>query len=94
MKKQIVDIIFEAELIDEVLELEPLLEEDYTMESDIEMVTHITNDPYDGSYVVTPGQGVQILNTKNLVCNDNITIEAIPSNYGLVTWNGSILTVS
>lgn len=94
MRKPIIDIIFEAELIDEVLELEPILEEDYIIESDIEIVSHNTNNPYLGPYVVTPSQSAQVLNTRDLVCNDNITVEAIPSNYGLITWNGSILTVS
>lgn len=54
MRKPIIDIIFEAELIDEVLELEPILEEDYIVESDIEIVNHNTNNPYLGPYVVTP----------------------------------------
>ena len=94
MRKPMVDIIFEVELIDEVLELEPILDEDYIVESDIEMINHIINDPYLGPYVVTPSQSAQVLNTRDLVCNDNITVEVIPSNYGLITWNGSILTVS
>lgn len=49
---------------------------------------------YQGDYVITPSAETQILETQNLLCADNITINPIPSNYGLVTWNGSTLTVS
>lgn len=51
-------------------------------------------DPYTGSYTVTPTQSEQVLLTNNLRMTDNITVEAIPSYYGLITWNGSTLTVS
>ena len=36
----------------------------------------------------------QTLETDSLYMQGNITINPIPSNYGLITWNGSILTVS
>lgn len=49
---------------------------------------------YDGPYQVTPGQAAQVLQTSGKVMGDNVTVEAIPSNYGLITWNGSVLTVS
>lgn len=49
---------------------------------------------YQGDYVITPTSEVQVLETHNLVCVDNITINPVPSNYGLITWNGSTLTVS
>ena len=51
-------------------------------------------DEYTGAYEVTPTQSTQILNTADLVMSDNVVINPIPSNYGLVTWNGSVLTVS
>lgn len=54
MRRPIIDIIFEAELIDEVLELESISEEDYIVESDIEIVNHTANNPYLGPYVITP----------------------------------------
>lgn len=50
--------------------------------------------PYEGSYSVTPGAEEQVLATKNLRCTDDITIAPIPNNYGLITWDGSTLTVS
>ena len=51
-------------------------------------------DPYTGSYTVIPSQTEQVLLTNNLRMTDNITVEAIPSCYGLITWNGSTLLVS
>ena len=49
---------------------------------------------YDGPYSVTPGPEAQTLETANLAMAENITVAPIPSNYGLITWNGSYLTVS
>ncbi len=49
---------------------------------------------YAGSYSITPGAEAQILETAYKVPTENIVIEAIPNNYGLITWNGSTLTVS
>lgn len=49
---------------------------------------------YTGKTEVTPSRETQILNTAGLVVNQNIKVNPIPSNYGLITWNGSVLTVS
>lgn len=49
---------------------------------------------YDGDYVITPGRTSVVLETKNKKVTDNIVINPIPQNYGLITWNGSVLTVS
>lgn len=49
---------------------------------------------YEGAYTVTPTAETQTLQTNGLRMTDNITIEPIPSNYGLITWNGSTITVS
>lgn len=49
---------------------------------------------YRGEYEITPGTETQILETKEFYLNENITINPIPSNYGLITWNGSTITVS
>lgn len=49
---------------------------------------------YTGSYTVTPSRETQVLQTNGLKATSNITIEPIPSNYGLITWDGSTLTVS
>lgn len=49
---------------------------------------------YTGLYVITPNSNTQLLNTAGTLVTDNIRVEPIPSNYGLITWNGSVLTVS
>ena len=49
---------------------------------------------YDGPYSVTPSAEEQVLETNGKRMTANVVVGAIPSNYGLVTWNGSVLTVS
>lgn len=49
---------------------------------------------YGGTYEVTPTADAQTLSTSNLYMTDDIIINPIPDNYGLITWNGSYLTVS
>ena len=49
---------------------------------------------YDGPYEFTPSSETQTIYTKDKTLLENITINPIPNNYGLITWNGSILTVS
>ena len=49
---------------------------------------------YEGETVVTPSSQVQVLETDGFILADNIVIEPIPSNYGLITWDGATLTVS
>ena len=49
---------------------------------------------YQGDYEVTPSGETQFLDTANKVLTQAVTINPIPSNYGLITWNGSVLTVS
>jgi hypothetical protein len=49
---------------------------------------------YEGATEVTPSATEQVLQTKNFRMTENITINPIPSNYGLITWDGSTITVS
>ena len=49
---------------------------------------------YSGSYEITPGEETQTLATAETVVTDNIIIKPIPANYGLITWDGSVITVS
>ena len=49
---------------------------------------------YDGAYDITPSESVQVLEMKDMRASSNVTINPIPSNYGLITWDGSRLTVS
>ena len=49
---------------------------------------------YTGPYSFTPTQDTQTAPTENKTLQHDITINPIPSNYGLITWDGSTLTVS
>ena len=49
---------------------------------------------YSGPYEVTPSEETQTLGTAGKTLNANVIIKPIPSNYGLITWNGSVITVS
>lgn len=49
---------------------------------------------YDGAYEWTPSESVQTIEIADKKALDNIIINPIPQNYGLITWNGSTLTVS
>ena len=49
---------------------------------------------YSGPYEVTPSQQTQTLPTANKTLSQNVTVNPIPSNYGKITWDGRILTVS
>lgn len=49
---------------------------------------------YQGSYTVTPASTAQVLDTDGLIMDDKITINPIPNNYGLITWDGTTITVS
>ena len=50
--------------------------------------------PYTGEYEFTPSAETQTIPTENRTLAHDIIINPIQSNYGLVTWNGSELTVS
>ena len=49
---------------------------------------------YHGAYEVTPSSEAQVLDTDTLILDGNITINPIPNNYGLISWDGSTITVS
>ena len=50
--------------------------------------------PYSGAYTVRPQPYAQTLETATHMLDRNIVVEAIPNNYGLITYNGSVITVS
>lgn len=54
----------------------------------------VARPAFPGPYVVTPSSEAQTLETANMTTTENIIINPVPSNYGLITWNGSFLTVS
>lgn len=49
---------------------------------------------YQGAYDFTPTQETQTVYTKDKTLLENITINPIPNNYGLITYNGAFITVS
>ena len=49
---------------------------------------------YEGPYEVTPTQEAQTLDTAGKLCSEDIVVNPIPENYGLITWNGVSLKVS
>ena len=54
----------------------------------------IDPNEYMGSYEVTPSAETQALVTVNKILTRNVIVNPIPSNYGLITWDGSTITVS
>ena len=65
-----------------------------TIQGKLTVPLHVLPPIYSGLYEVTPSSTEQVLETDAFYMNGNITINPIPSNYGLITWNGSTLTVS
>lgn len=59
-------------------------------------ITHFYSEypDYDGEYEFTPTAETQTLDSTDKVMRHNVVIKPIPSNYGLITWNGATLTVS
>lgn len=66
-----------------------------TATGDVGLTIHTSDyDTYAGATEVTPSAETQTLYTANTVVTSNIIINPIPSNYGLITWDGTTLTVS
>ena len=56
---------------------------------------HIADLPeYDGPTTVVPSGSAQVLATAGRAVLTDITIDPIPSNYGLITWDGHTILVS
>lgn len=49
---------------------------------------------YSGDYIATPSSESQVLETAGFQMIRNVVVNPIPQNYGLITWDGSVLTVS
>lgn len=63
--------------------------------STVEVKSEIAlSPPYKGDYIITPTHEVQKLQTKGYTMKDDIIIEPIPKNYGLISWNGRYIKVS
>ena len=51
-------------------------------------------DPFEGSYEYTPSEQTQTIPIEDMRATQDIVINPIPSNYGLITYNGVSITVS
>lgn len=49
---------------------------------------------YEGAYEITPSESAQTIPIQDYRAAHDILVNPIPSNYGLITWNGSYLMVS
>lgn len=54
---------------------------------------YVDVDPYEGPVTVTPSEETQVLATAGLRMLEDVTVNPIPSNYGRISRDGSILTV-
>lgn len=55
---------------------------------------YVGADMYEGNYAVTPTQTAITLVTHGKTMAQDVVVAPVPSNYGLITWNGAFLTVS
>ena len=61
---------------------------------DVDFGMDIPQHEFPGPYEVTPSSEAQVLNTVNQQMTQNVVINPIPNNYGLITYDGSTITVS
>ena len=71
-----------------------VLEDNVNVNVDGEVVSGGGGEAYTGSYEATPSQEEQIFNTGGKILAHDFVVNPIPSNYGLVTYSGSIITIS
>lgn len=83
----------EMEISAEVYDGDYLESNDFDGEyGDYMPVSH--QDVYKGQTEVTPSPYTQTLLTADKLLKENIIINPIPNNYGLITWDGQKLIVS
>lgn len=83
--------------IDLDLALDGDIDLDLVQDGESGVVTEVIRSDYPfytGPTEVTPSNQTQTLETQNKVVLSTIVVNPIPSNYGLITWNGAALTVS
>lgn len=68
---------------------------DLAIDGEVGTYTKVREVEYwTGATTFTASAEAQVYETNGLTMPRNITINPIPNNYGLITWNGSNLTVS
>lgn len=55
---------------------------------------YVNAETYTGSYTVTPSAETQTISTEGYRMGHDIVVNPIPSNYGLITWDGHTINVS
>lgn len=58
------------------------------------IITSSDKDTWKGTYTFIPTQYEQRVPVSGLVMENDIIIEKIPDNYGLITYNGSKIRIS
>ena len=58
------------------------------------MEIRIEAEPYEGPYECTPGDEEQTIPAAGKLMLRDFRINPIPANYGKVSWDGHILTIS
>lgn len=76
------------------LTLQGALSAPQKIEGQLTIPNAILPPSYEGPYEVTPCAEEQTLETNALYMTGDITINPIPNNYGLITYDGSTITVS
>ena len=76
------------------INIEPQQQFDVDFGDPVIRVYNTENLSYEGSYTIIPTTQSQILSTTNLWMKQDLTIAPIPKNYGLISWNGSVLTIT
>lgn len=61
---------------------------------DIGSVIYREHEAFSGPYEYTPSNEEQTVPIAYLMASQDIKINPIPNNYGLITWDGSTITVS
>ena len=64
-----------------------------TVSDGVQTFMPLLPDAYSGETTVTPSEDTQTLLTSGLMVANNLTVNPIPSNYGRILWDGSIITV-
>lgn len=88
-------------LIDGDLDLVQVIDDDLDLEltdsgefSEFTAMRDVVYPIYDGPVEITPSGDEQILETTQKTTMSDIVIKPIPNNYGLISWDGSTITVS
>lgn len=88
-------VTIEARIADSIVAVSPELSGNIEVAAELSTVVRSGDyEEYTGPYVVTPSGEAQTLPTALRALTENIVVGAVPNNYGLITWNGSVLTVS